>query len=264
MGISENDSLRGTWEQAPPRREMVEEIRSLADTARHHRFSIRHNHPDHIDDEVVVTLLLDAWKAGQDHEANTYASELLRRVTMHVKAHVRKNPGWQKLGGGPKTLIENLSSEIVLKILQDSKIPCHAEIAFGEYVYRRCLDETEKLYAKKRSVGMSFDTEDSGPEIITQASDPPGASMLPEELLIELENMFEETDKLTKIRQILERDVPEKPKQAFTFRFFGSRKIWSKNKDEATVSSLMDVSDRTARTYIKQAIDIIKKGLSND
>jgi hypothetical protein len=45
----------------------------------------------------VVTAMLRGWHAGRQ-DANTYASEVLRRVTKQVRAHVRKNPGWQSLG----------------------------------------------------------------------------------------------------------------------------------------------------------------------
>src|SRR5260221_8709120 len=79
------------WSQPSPRAEMVDEVRCLDSAALAKRFAIRHGNPSHIDDEVVVTLFLDARVEGRGGEENTYASELLRRVTRHVKAHVRKN-----------------------------------------------------------------------------------------------------------------------------------------------------------------------------
>lgn len=246
---------------------MVDTILSLDPAARHQRLSIRYGQHGHIDDEVVVTLLLDAWGSGQNNESEAYASELLRRVTLQVRAHVRKNPVWHGLGGGAENLIDEFCSEIVLSILQNTKTPCHAEIAFGDYVYKRCLDESAKLYAKKRSAGVSLDAEDSEPETLAQISDPnnsTGAIKSPEQFLMEIEDLLADQDKLAKISQILENDVPEKPRVAFTFRFFGQMKIGPTTKDEITVSSLMGVGGKTTSKYINQAIDIIKKGLSYD
>lgn len=242
-------------------------VKSLDPAARSQRFAIRYGKPDHIDDEVIVTLMLDAWDAGQEREADTYASELLRRVTKQVKAHVRKNPGWQRLGGGAETAIADFCEEIVLSILEDKTVPCHAEVAFGNYVYRRCLDEAGKLYAKKHSAGKSLDEEDDGVEAIAQASDPVdslAAPKSPEQVLIEIEDFLADQDTLEKIRRIVQDDMPERPQLAFTLRFFGHMKIESKKKDEVTVTRLMGVTEKTATKYINQAIEIIKQRLSHD
>jgi hypothetical protein len=247
---------------------MADEVRALAPTARAQRFAVRHGKPGHIDDEVIVTLVLDAWAAGQDNEANTYASELLRRVTKQVRAHVRKNPGWQRLGGGVKTAIEDFCEEVVLAILQDRAVPSHAEVAFGNYVYRRCLDEAAKLYAKKRSAGKSLDDDAVGAEADAQAAgdpvDSPATPKSPEQELIDIQESLAQEDRLEKIRRILQQDVPELPQLAFTFRFFGNMKIESKNADEVTVTRLMGVTEKTATKYINQAIEIIKQRLNHD
>lgn len=265
--MNDKRPLRGGWEQPSPRAEMVIEVKSLNSAARLQRFCIRHGKPEHIDDEVIVTLLLDAWVAGHEREADTFASELLRRVTKQVKAHVRKNPGWQRLGGGADTAIDDFCNEIVLSMLEDKTMPCHGEVAFGNYVYRRCLDEAGKLYAKKHSAGTSLDDEDDGGETVAQASDPadsPAAPKSPEQVLIEIEDYLAEQNTLENIRRIVQNDLPERPRLAFTFRFFGHMKIESKKKEEVTITHLMGVTEKTATKYINQAIEIIKQRLSND
>jgi len=259
-------ALRSAWSQPSPRAEMAAEIKSLDYAARALRFAIRHDKPGHIDDEVVVTLMLDTWVAGHEQESNTYASELLRRVNRQVRAHVRKNPGWQQLGGGADTAIDDFCQEIILSILGDATVPCHAEVAFGNYVYRRCLDEAGKLYAKKHSAGKSLNDEGGDIEAIAQASDPidsPVTSKSPEQVLMEIEKFLSDQDTLEKIRRIVQDDLPEIPKQAFTFRYFGSMKIESKKNDEVTISRLMGVTEKTATKYINQAIELIKQRLSN-
>lgn len=265
--MKNKSASRGAWSQPSPRAEMVAELKSLDPTARALRFALRHGKPGHIDDEVIVTLMLDAWVAGPEREANTYASELLRRVTQQVKAHVRKNPGWQRLGGGADTAIDDFCQETVLSILGGKTVPCHAEVAFGNYVYRRCLDEAGKLYAKKHSAGMSLDDENVGVEAIAQASDPvdtPAAPKSPDQVLIDIEEFLADQITLEKIRRVVQDDMPEQPRLAFTFRFFGAMKIESNKKDEVTVTRLMGVTEKTATKYINQAIEIIKQRLSND
>jgi len=255
---------RDAWSQPSPRAEMVVEVKALDSAARTKRFAIPYDKPGHIDDEVIVTLLLDSWVSGQDREADTYSSELLRRVTKHVRAHVRKNPGWQRLGGGADTAMDDFCQEIALLILEDKTVPCHAEIAFGNYVYRRCLDEAGKLYAKKHSAGQSLDEEDVGVEAAAQAGDTvdsPAIPKSPEQVLIEIEEFLADQDTLEKIRRIVQDDLPELPAIAFAFRYFGNMKIESKNEDAVTITSLMGVTEKTVTKYINQAIEIIKQRL---
>lgn len=75
---------RGTWKQNPPRDQMVSDVRALAPVARAKRLSTAFGKQNHIDDEAVVTLALDAWKTGDEAGAKTFCAELLRRVTKQV------------------------------------------------------------------------------------------------------------------------------------------------------------------------------------
>jgi hypothetical protein len=257
---------RGGWSQPSPRAEIVVEVRSLDRATRAQRFTIQHGTSGHVDDEVIVTLMLDAWTSGQEQESNTYASELLRRVTKHVRSHVRKNPGWQRFGGGAKAAIDDFCQVTVLSILQGEPVPCHAEVAFGDFVYKRCLDEAGKFYAKKRIAGKPFDDGVDGVEIHEHADDfggSPAETASPEQSLIEMEELLSEQGNLERIRRIVP-DLPELPKIAFTFRYYAELKIESKKTDVITVTSLMDVTEKTATKYINQAIAIIKERLSND
>lgn len=248
---------------------MMVVIKALDAAARAKRFAIRHGKADHIDDEVIVTLMLDAWAAGEDRLADTYSSEVLRRVTKHVRAHVRKNPGWQRLGGGSHTATDDFCADTVLSILEDKVkgkgAACHAEQAFGNYVYRRCQDEAGKLYAKKHSAGQSLD-EDESVEAEAQASDTVdllATPKSPEQILIEFEDYLAEEAMLEKIRAIVQGDeLPELPKLAFTFRYFGHMKNESIKQGAITVTSLIGVTEKTATKYINQAIEIIKQRLT--
>lgn len=255
---------RGAWRQPSPRAEMLAEVKVLDSSARMKRLAIRHLKSEHIDDEVVVTLMLDAWKSAQDREADTYSCEVLRRVAVHVKAHIRKNPGWQRLGGGADAVIDDFSSEIVCLILKDETVPCHAEIAFGGYVYKRCLDLAGKLYAKKHSAGQSFDEENRSVELEAMMGDTVDSLTIPkspEQMLIEMEEFLADEEALEKIRLIVQEDLPEKPAIAFTLRYFENMKIESKKTDMVTVTCLMGVTEKTATKYINQAIEIIKQRL---
>lgn len=262
--MKNKSALRGAWNQPSPRAEMLAEVKALDSSARMRRLAVRYVKFEHIDDEVVVTLMLDAWKSEQDREANTYSCEVLRRVTVQVKAHVRKNPGWQRLGGGADAVIDDFSSEIVCLILKDETVPCHAEIAFGDYVYKRCLELAGKLYAKKHSAGQSLDEEDGSVELEAMMGDTIDSLAMPKspvQVLIEMEEFLADEEILEKIRLIVQENLPEKPAIAFTLRYFGNMKIESKRADTVTVTSLMDVTEKTATKYINQAIEIIKQRL---
>jgi hypothetical protein len=241
-----------TWHHPPERAAMLAEVNALNAIERTKRLAIAFGKQGHIDDEVVVTLLLNAWRVHKDGEADSYAGVVVKRIMKQVRAHARKNPGWMLLGGG-QTVIDDLCQSIVMAILQDKAQPCHAEQAFGNFVYRRCLDEAGKLYAKKHSAGRSLD--DEAIEASTQDGEPVDSSAMdrsPEELLISLEEQFKELVQLEQIRLIVQNELPELQKIAFTFRYYGSMKIKS-TRNEATVTSLMDISETTAAKYIEQA-----------
>lgn len=246
---------------------MVLDIKELNSSDRAKRLSIGFGKPNHIDDEVLVTLTLDAWDSDDQQGANTFAAELLRRVMKQVKAHVRKNPGWGILGGGASAAAHDFCQDIVLAILSDEKVPSHAEVLFGQYVHRRCLDAAAKLYAKKHSAGSSLDDAgDRDFEAHAQVSDPfePSAdSKSPEDFLIEIEEYLQQEENLKKVQAILMLHVPELPQIAFTFRFFGDLRIESK-KDPVCITKLMGLTEKTVTKYINQAIEIIKQRLKND
>ena len=145
-----NEPPDGLWSHPPARAAMLDEVRALSPGDRAGRLSIGLGKHGYVDDEVVVTLLLAAWRAGEDNDADTYAGALTKRVLKQVRAHARKNPAWQLLGGG-STVIDDLCQSIVVAILQDKARPCHGEQAFGNYVYRRCLDEASHSMTKSQS-----------------------------------------------------------------------------------------------------------------
>lgn len=240
---------------------MLVEVQTLQGAARAQRLAIVHGKPGHIDDEVVVTLALEARRAKDVQAESEFASVLLRRVTKQVKAHVRKNPAWQNLGGGAEVVTEDFSQSIVLAILADTKVPCHAEVAFGDYVWKRSLDEAGKLFAKKHSAGQTLDEEAEAEAQDGDTDVAPAVSLSPEGLLIALQQEAEEASTLDRIREILQSDeMPEHAKIAFTFRFYGDLQIDSKKEDVITIVKLMGVTEKTVTKYINEAIALIRKG----
>lgn len=260
----------GDWSQPSPRAEMLDEVRRMEPAARAQRLAIRYGRAGHVDDEVVATLMLQARREGQEREEGTYASEVLRRVVKHVRAHVAKNSGWWVRGGGVKAATDDFCQEVVLAMLSDGNNPCHAEVAFGNYVYRRCVDHLGKLYAKKHSAGKSLDEEETDVEAIAQDGDLVGLSAppkSPEQLLIEIEEFLEESRleqaTVERIRQLIP-ELPELPQLAFTFRHIAGLQIDSEKADKVTVASLMGVTEKTATKYINQAIEIIQQRLKQN
>lgn len=256
------------WDQPSPRAEMLAAICSLDSAARVDRLAVAYQKDGYIDDEVVVTLLLDARAEGRTTDENTYASVLLRRVTKHVKAHVRKNLEWQRLGGGIEAVADDFCSEIIVNILKDTKVPCHAEVAFGNYVSRRCLDQYGKLSAKKNSARQALvgDKPDEGDDDAPAgSSDSAAASHSPEQALIAMQELRANQETFRNVRRILQDEsFPEKAGQAFAYRYLDDLKIESKDESEVTVTSLMKVTEKTATKYINTAIEIIRQRLGND
>lgn len=249
------------WVQASPRAEMVLEVRALDLAGRAQRLRVRRDQAGYVDDEAVVTLFLDACHEGSD--ARTYTSELLGRLTRHVGAHLRKNPAWVSLGGGFDTATDEICNDIVTAMLEDKNAPCHAEQAFGDYVWKRCVDAGRRLFAKKHSAGEPL--EDVEGETVRAADllEPNAHQKSPERLVIEGEEAFADARRIEKIRQIAQTDLPPKLQLAFDLRFFRQLKIESK-KDRETITRIMGVSEKTATKYINEAIQIVKQRLSDD
>jgi DNA-directed RNA polymerase specialized sigma24 family protein len=241
---------------------MLAEVRALRGADRSARLAIRHGKPGHIDDEVVVTLALAARRVGDLAAENEFASAMLRRIAIQVKAHVGKNVSWQRLGGGKEAAVEDFTQAIALLILSDPKQPCHAEVAFGDYVYKKSLDQAAKLFAKKHSAGQTLD---DAAEAEAQESDrdvAPAGYPSPEEFLQSLQEEQQDENLLRRIRELVQCDeMPEKAKLAFTFRYYGQLPIDSKKDGVVTIAKLMGVTEKTVTKYINEAIALIRKGL---
>ena len=241
---------------------MLREIEALHVAARAARLLVRHGKPDHIDDEVVVTLALNARRAGNVAAENEFASAMLRRIGIQVKAHVGKNVSWQKLGGGKDAAVADFTQAIALLILEDPKQPCHAEVAFGDYVYKKTLDQAGKLFAKKHSAGQALDEDGEAEAQEGDIDVAPAGYPSPEEFLQTLQEEQQEEDLLRRIRDIVQsEELPGKAKLAFTFRYYGQLPIDSKKDDVVTIVKLMGVTEKTATKYINEAIALIRKGL---
>jgi hypothetical protein len=252
----------GTGEQPSTRAQMLRDVEALQGAARTARLLVRHGKPDHIDDEVVVTLALNARRAGDFSAENQFASAMLRRIAIQVKAHIGKNVSWQNLGGGKDAAVADFTQAIALIILEDRKQPCHAEVAFGDYVYKKTLDQAGKLFAKKHSAGQALGGDGEAEAKESDVDVAPAGYPSPEEFLQTLQEEQQEEDLLRRIREIVQSDdMPRKAKIAFTFRYYGQLPIDSKKDDVVTIVKLMGVTEKTVTKYINEAIALIRKGL---
>jgi hypothetical protein len=252
-------------EEPSTRAEMLAQVQALRGAARSVRLAIRYGKSGHIDDEVVVTLALAARRAGNVPAENEFASAMLRRIAIQVKAHVGRNVSWQQLGGGMAAAVADFTQAIALLILEDPKQPCHAEVAFGDYVYKKSLDQAAKLFAKKHSAGQTLD-EDA--EADAQEGDldvAPAGYPSPEEFLQTLQEEQQGEDLLRRIREVVQsNEIPEKAKLAFTFRYYGQMPIDSKKDNVVTIVKLLGVTEKTVTKYINEAIALIRKGLEHE
>lgn len=257
-----NGAPGGAVDPPSTRAAMLEQVKALRGAARSARLTIRYGKPGHIDDEVVVTLALAARRAEDVPAESEFASALLRRIAIQVKAHVGKNVSWQRLGGGKDEAIADFTQAIALLILEDPKQPCHAEVAFGDYVYKKSLDQAAKLFAKKHSAGQTLDEDAEADAQERDLDVAPAGYPSPEEFLIALQEQQQEEDLLRRIREIVQSDeMPEKAQIAFTFRFYGQMPIDTKKDNVITIVKLMGVKEKTVTKYINEAIALIRKRL---
>jgi DNA-directed RNA polymerase specialized sigma24 family protein len=249
-----------SWHPPEPRASLLKALQGLQMHERLKRLRIPRAQQGYVEDEVVA--MLTRRSARGSPEENSYASVLLARVASHVKGHVHKHSMWQNFGG-KEAATADFIQDVTLKIINDPKVPCHAEVAFGQYVNRRCKDYAGRQNAKKFSASVSLDDEAVTIAAEAQqeaAADTPTHLLPPDEYLAQLQERAEREDKLERIRQIVQ-ELPDLPQRAFTFRFYGGRKIYSKKKEEVTVANLMGVGETAATKYINQAIEIIKQKL---
>jgi len=248
---------------------ILDEILLLTESERKSRLNIELGQEDFIPDEVVATLMLSSWREKWP-DADVYTQHLIRRLTRHVRAHVRKNPGWYDRGGGFDVTTEDFCYYILELMIEDKVRPCHAEEAFGNYVWKKCLDCADKLYAKKRSAGSSLDVDGVKAEVEANQCDHSDLSadvpLSPEESLIQIEEYIEEfladKQKLGRIEEVVQLYLPDNERMAFTFHYYGKLKLFSKKPEVMTVSKMMGVSERSVRQYLANARRIIKERLT--
>lgn len=248
---------------------ILEDFLLLTESERKRRLVITLGEKNFIPDEVVATLMLLSWREAWP-DADTYAQHLIFRLTRHVQAHVRKNSGWQLRGGGFETTTEEFCGDILELMIKDKAQPCHAEVAFGNYVKKRCLDCADKLYAKKKSAGKSFDIDGVKAEVEANQRNRPdlftNSPVTPEDELIKIEEYVEkllaDSQNLIRIEEVVQLHLSDKERMAFTFHFYGKLKVFSKKTEAITVAKLMGVKERSARQHLASAIQIIKERLA--
>jgi hypothetical protein len=238
---------------------------ALTQSERYQRMGIQLGKPNHVADEVVFTATRRAKHENWPDEGK-YAGQLMQRVYKHVRGHLAKNKSWVDKAAGEDAARKDFSSVVLLKLIEEAPdVTSHAENAFGDFVYKRCLDYADGLFAKKHSAGESL-TEASESEAFdfdNEISDSPATTHSVEELLIQRESEQEEDQILVRIREIVQTEelLTDKEQMAFTYYYLGNIRIHSKDSTKLTVCQLMDCSDKSARNYIKQAIAKIKEQL---
>ena len=83
----------------------------------------------HIADEVIFAVARRA-EAEKWSDKRKYSQELIQRVYRHVEAHVKKNPAWQRHGGGLDATSDDCAQYVVTKLVTVRVDADHAEVAF--------------------------------------------------------------------------------------------------------------------------------------
>lgn len=217
--------------------------------------------PGHIADEVIVTAARMAQRESWPDRRN-YQAALNDRLYRHVRAHVLNNPGWQSRGGGEDATSKDCAQYVLLKLIEDEDSIIHAEVAFGDFVYKRSLDFADTLYTKKNSGEQLVTDESDFNEFEAYEPDSsPSASVL--EQLLAREDEEARQRKLDRIRELVNEEglLTEKERMAFTFHYFGGIQAYSKDPTKVSVSKLMNLGESSVRKYLKRAEDKIKEKL---
>jgi hypothetical protein len=246
-----------------PHASRVAEFLALAPDQRYRQMAIPLGEPHFVVDEVIAAVSRKAhrekWK-----DSNRYNQHLINRVYRHVRGHLSKNSGWAARAGGPESARDDFAGHVLAKLIGETATPSHAEVAFGDYVYKRCLDYADELFAKKRNAGESL-TELSEADAIEYDAQLGGSSATQsiEDELIHREEQKTIDEQHTRVCELLQEDgfLTEKERMAFAFHHVGQIQIRSDDSAKMTVCKLMDCSDRSARLYVKSAIAKIKEKL---
>lgn len=210
-------------------------------------------------DEVIVAVARRAHRERWPDERR-YTQQLLQRVYRHVRGHVRKNPGWQQRGGGFETTVNDCAGFVLVKLAAEKGETCHAERAFGDYVYKRCLDFADTLFAKKSGAGEPKSELHSEPEGDDADS---SAHASAEDELIARETAAENEAKLERVRNLAQQEgfLTDLERSAFVFGVLGDIQISSQDKTKITVCRLINRKERSVRLYIESATAKIKEAL---
>ena len=248
---------------------ILEDFLLLTESERKNRLVNELGQENFVPDEVVATLMLSSSREKWP-DVDVYAQHLIRRLNRHVRAHVRKNPGWHNRGGGVHATTEDFCADIFELIFKDKAQPCHAEQAFGNYVWKKCIDCADKLYTKIRKAEKSFDIDGVKAEVEVNQSKRPdlfaNTSTSPEDYFIEIEDFIEESlaikEELERIEEVVQLYLTDNERMAFTLHYYEKLRVFSKKADVVTVSKIMGVGESSVRHYLTSARKIIKERLT--
>lgn len=185
----------------------------------------------------------------------------MRRIYRHVRGHVQKNAGWRNLKGGAENTVDEFAQFAATKLAAETAPICHAEDAFGDYIYKRCIDAARELfYAKKHLAAESLDEDHVTESEADDAGSAANASVLDE--LIAREDEHERDAMLAKIMEFLWDDdgfLTDKERAVITYRYLGGIPMDSDDPAALTVCKLIGCKPRSARNYQASAIKKIKE-----
>lgn len=250
--MDETDQPAGRHQKA------LAEFLALPQEERNLRLTVGRGEPNYVEDEVVCGAARQGHREKWKDERR-YSQQLVQRVYVHVRGHVAKNPGWAARGGGFDTTVGDCAGFVLMKLAGETATVCHAEIAFGDFVYKRALDFADMLFAKKNRTAESLDS-DAEESSVDDASPAVQASILDE--LLEREDEAADQKRILEIQELVQENglLTDKERAAFTFHWFGELKVHAKG-DALCVTLLMGCSEKSAHTYLKSAMHKIKERL---
>jgi RNA polymerase sigma factor (sigma-70 family) len=207
--------------------------------------------PDYFPPEALVYFIRQAFRLGQKQTVDLVMRELYERCKQFFRKNIREFFEKDR---------EDVTQDIMEKIAKDIFDPGDeadfAEHSFWLYLQNKTRDMCDKHRRKLKRLSLTLDTgwEKSGEEKNATPLDGLGDERrLPDEALLFKEDWAEKT---RRIEQALAQ-LPPKLRHVYILSRGLDAKNESKHENKMTLSRFFGVSEKTIRTWLKEADQIL-------
>lgn len=206
-----------------------------------------HTSPQFIPSEVLVSLV--RLKFGSPPVQKAVALALNERIVRVTRWYLRKNAEWLPVIDRSSESLKELVNDLWLKLLGTRAAVSFAEVRFLPYLECRILDWLKSQLRIKNSVPAA--------EALEAPTDEDGATMslvdqVPDDDVMPVQDQVE----LKQLLRGVERQLLKLPKSLRDAVYY----CYELELSQEDAAKLMKCSDRSVRTYLKKALEVLRKG----